>query len=1358
MSPNSSELLTPDSETDLDLVHAEGQHQPTDDRDAEDSSNSPDVGNNAEDDATEERHKQRSKGTDSGPSFGSAVTHLDDPSASAMTTDQLTDPGEKLESDDEILVPADGAAEAVKRRMQDFRILGQLGEGGMGQVFRVFDQRYNREVALKRLSNTAVNRLKLFKTEFRELADISHPNLATLYELLSDASNWYLTMELIEGVELGNYVMHGHKQVPVKQRRRRATEHEQFDRIREILPQLVRGLAALHSVGKYHRDIKENNVFVTFDGQIKLLDFGLVSNEETELREAANRGIQGTVPFIAPEQAAGRPTSAASDWYAVGVMVFHFLTGRWPFYGTSQEQLSKKRTQDAPTPLAICESVPRDLNDLCVRLMARDPQQRPTGEELREQFLNQRQTITLTGKRLLANTANVFVGRENESRTLDEAFNAVFAGRTKSIFIRGRSGYGKTTLARELLSSAEQLGAVVLSGRCFERESVPYKAWDNLIDSLAQYLSSLRSDEVAAILPESTAALLQVFPMLGRVKQLQNIVDYVPSSQQEIRRQAFASLRTILHRIGQRNPLVLYIDDLQWGDEDSAMLGIELLKPPNPPRLLLLATIRTEDADNSQFLNKLNLLVEQMIEAPEFESISVDKLSREESIRLADMLMPDYVTQREQRAEQIAEESDGNPMFIHELARAGQQIEVGQKRDAITSLDKILWKRILSLPDASKRLIELLAVQGTPINEHQAFVAAELETDGPNLLAQLRAELLVRSTRFANNELISVYHDRIRETIIKNIDANTKRRIHVCLGEQLEEACSIKTEALCRHLSELGTGNTLFAMKTSLTAATEEQRLFEIATHYDAAGDSRRALPFAFTAAQRGHAQFSLDAAEKQYRIAERGAVKADDSIRMMIAEGLGEVLMLKGQYDEALPHYEFALSLCQSPNTIARVKSKLAELHIKCGRPMQASVLSEAVLELSGRAIPENRVVLVLSVLKEISIQVLHTTFPKRFINQWAMLPVYDQMLLQTADPLSFSCLFTRNHLYAIWSHLLALNCAERGPESPSLAWSYSVHAVVCATLGLKRRQEKYAAKAMEIADRNQFLMAQGEVTMRTGLMSLMQGNIDECVERQRAALRIFLQTGDWFEINTARVILSAALYNKGCRSEAVDQSRRVWRTGVETGDFDIIVIAMSTWVIASRGQISKSLVVEVIERKRDDKIASGVAQLTAGVFEYFQGNLDRAIEHLDTSRQMLKSHGFEVALNVPVYAWRATVLRSQLQSMERNDSKFRRTLKAARIAVREAIKVSKTIAVERPHALRESAELALINGQRTKAMATFQLSLDCSDDLKMSYQSALTNLRMCELRAENNSDDAQADLVAAQKRLREFDIDDKE
>ena len=243
-----------------------------------------------------------------------------------------------------------------------YEVLTQLGRGGMGVVYEAFDRDRRHFVALKTLLNFDPTALYRFKQEFRSIAGVVHTNLVQLYELVvPEDGKAFFTMELVRGPDFLRYVgvrsppsSRAPAQAVVTVRRVGANrptspphtssgEHEAVerkrmaadeDRLRDALRQLVRAVNAVHTAGKVHRDIKPPNVLVTPEGRVVLLDFGVAIQLAGRGCRAAAEGeneMVGTAAYMAPEQALGEPTSAASDWYSVGVMLYEALVGQPPW-------------------------------------------------------------------------------------------------------------------------------------------------------------------------------------------------------------------------------------------------------------------------------------------------------------------------------------------------------------------------------------------------------------------------------------------------------------------------------------------------------------------------------------------------------------------------------------------------------------------------------------------------------------------------------------------------------------------------------------------------------------------------------------------------------------------------------------------------------------------------------------------------------------------------------------------------------------------------------------------------------------------------------------------------------------------
>jgi len=187
-----------------------------------------------------------------------------------------------------------------------FQLLQTLGQGGMGVVYQAFDRKRKSVVALKMLSNMGGDALLRFKNEFRALADLQHPNLVSLGELMSDGEHWFFTMELVPGVDFLAHVGQGRQRAAAPAAATVGEPGFDEERLRASLAQLARGLMALHRASKVHRDIKPSNVLVTLEGRVVLLDFGFAV-DTVGGQQKSDVSVVGTVDYMAPEQAASKP-------------------------------------------------------------------------------------------------------------------------------------------------------------------------------------------------------------------------------------------------------------------------------------------------------------------------------------------------------------------------------------------------------------------------------------------------------------------------------------------------------------------------------------------------------------------------------------------------------------------------------------------------------------------------------------------------------------------------------------------------------------------------------------------------------------------------------------------------------------------------------------------------------------------------------------------------------------------------------------------------------------------------------------------------------------------------------------------
>lgn len=539
------------------------------------------------------------------------------------------------------------------KQLGDYRLLKELGRGGMGIVYEAEPKEGGGRVALKTLQVGSTAALLKLKSEFRIVADLAHPNLVRLGELNTTDREPFFTMEILQGKPFDEYVRSSFESAS-------ATPHLPYNesRLRNSLRQLADGLVALHEEGLIHRDIKPSNVMVTHEGRVVILDMGLTVEMEGERFRNSQNEMAGTPYFMSPEQARGETITPASDWYCVGVMLFEALTGERAFRSRQVVALLKEKSErTGPCPRDVLSTVPEDLNNLCRDLLRPLPEDRPSGEEILSR---------LHGQVPSALESSIWIGRENGLRMLSDSWQRVRDGFSTVVLVSGPSGLGKTSLVDYfLLRLRQQESVVVLRGRCYENEAVAYRGFDSVVDSLANYLRRLPKSEVERVLPLDIDMLCQLFPVIGEVPAVANHRSRAAvrhGDPRERRQKGIAALRELICRLARFVPVIIFVDDLQQGDEDTAAIFRELFRRDESPTALFVATFRNEDADSNVCLKLVRRSQQSTIEQNQLTDqleMVVGKLSHDKSIRLASSLLLRHQITSMIDVEKIADEADG---------------------------------------------------------------------------------------------------------------------------------------------------------------------------------------------------------------------------------------------------------------------------------------------------------------------------------------------------------------------------------------------------------------------------------------------------------------------------------------------------------------------------------------------------------------------------------------------------------------------------------------------------------------------------------------------------------------------------
>jgi len=808
-----------------------------------------------------------------------------------------------------------------------YTVVGIVGRGGMGAVYLAEDTRDKRQVALKVLPPEYADtpdRVARFLREGMAGTRLHHPNIVETYEVGEDAGTYYIALEFIHGQSLRGLM----DQRPLTQREALS-----------FALQIAEALNHAHVRNVVHRDIKPSNVMVTEDGAVKVMDFGLA--RVTDASAVTMAGVlMGTAAYVSPEQARGEPTDARGDLYSLGVMLYEMLSRQLPFTAENTAALIFKHINEQPVPIRrVSPELLPAVDSLVWRLLHKAAEQRfQSAVELASalriclEALDSGAVLpsnlfdpTLPAEESLMGGQVQLIGREREMALLREHLQRAAGGRGSLVLISGEAGVGKTRLVQEIQREASREGFLSMSGHClYQEDPNPYLPFVEILQSYLDTRETMvsvedieRQDEIG-----------------GLVARLSNFLPYSgspgPTASQETlgwsdaQTALFETVRQVLVALSQKQPLLLSVDDLQWGSVTTLRFLHYLGRNIQSVPILLVGTYRREDlqTEGEGQPHPLVEIARRMSREGLLQQIEIQPLTRKQSDDLMRAVLPG-VPESADFLELVHRETEGNPFFVLEALRLWQEegkliyTETGWRLTAKTEemrvpqrVHDVVARRLERVDEAAREILDVAAVMGRRFT---------VETISP-AIGITRVELLRRLGRLEKKHQLILFdsgqysfaHTVIRDVLYQELAEPLRVEYHLIIAKRLEE---------------------LFAGRLDEVA-------YDLAHHFFQGTDYAPALRYAQAATDRAERQWALEEALHFNSLALQALSHLPrhrhyQQQALAIHRRRADLLQIAGELDQAAEQLEQSLLLTRDLNDIlqeAEVLTELARTHARRG------------------------------------------------------------------------------------------------------------------------------------------------------------------------------------------------------------------------------------------------------------------------------------------------------------------------------------------------------------------------------------------------------------------------------------------
>ena len=839
----------------------------------------------------------------------------------------------------------------LKKKISHYEILEMLGEGGMGVVYKALDTERGKTVALKVMSRRSLPDEDVKRRFLREAgagARLHHPNIVKVYEVGEEEGEHFISMEYVEGNTLRHMLKEG--SLPPK-------------KVIEIGIAVCEALKEAHKMGIIHRDIKSENVMLTCEGDVKVMDFGLAKIQEASMLTQEGMTL-GTPAYMSPEQAIGEAVDQRSDIFSLGIVLYELLTGKLPFTGDYELAVIYCIINEEPMGMReLSKDVPKELEQVVVKALRKELQHRYqsvdelTGDLRKVKSFLEGETMPPADLGLVADVElgkieergvqvklagrrgfeAKLAGRDEQFDTLKTLVRRTNLGEGQTVFIAGEAGIGKSRLVWELEKFARTLKIRMLTGRCVFRQGIyPYQPFVEAIRDYFQIKGVKSSEMLEEFIGDKAPELMHQLPVIRLFLNIKEKEEIAIESKEQL----WDAIFRLIVKISEERTLILFIDDLHWADEDTINLFYYASRNTTASKVMMVSTYRPEDirATSDGRAHPLSEVQQEMNREGILTVIDLARLVEDDIQEMVCSLFQDSDFGKPFYSS-LYRETEGNPFFVMETLKLLKMEGVIQKEnggyrlredydriDIPSKIHDIVMRRIERLKEDEREILEIGAVEGEAF--HSDTISSCLGINRIQLLRKLQSLGREHHIIYPQEKMYRFDHGKIREFLYDAVTPELRVEYHLMIGDHLTK-----------------------------TYEGDERLAPNIAHHFLEGGYELRAQPFLVTAGERARALFANERAIEFYqkalgitqRLEKSGSPAGGMEGKDIILEGLGDVWSLTGSHEDALEKYGALTNLSDVP-TLRRIElfRKMGTVYVNKGENEKAlELLLQAEREL---------------------------------------------------------------------------------------------------------------------------------------------------------------------------------------------------------------------------------------------------------------------------------------------------------------------------------------------------------------------------------------------------------------------------